>query len=69
MTRFILKEKPRRDILVPRLAEFETAHEVAIFMWGKDSRDWTIYIERHVLAHDITALEQELKEAHKRWNP
>jgi hypothetical protein len=41
--------------------EFDTAHAVAIFLWGKDIRYYKIFAQVTRLPADITGIEQRLK--------
>jgi len=41
---------------------FNTAHEVAIFMWGKDSNEYATYVRVYPMSRDVSELEKDLND-------
>lgn len=42
---------------------FDEPHDAALFMWGKDFKDYAVFVARKIKPQsaDITALEEELE--------
>ena len=58
MSKFIIR---RNDGTVTQY--FYSAEEAGIFMWGRDSRRWNIFVELPILSCDVTAIQKDLEEA------
>ena len=48
-----------------RPREFDTAREVAVFLLGRDFRDWTVYARINGLPCDVLGVQRALEEVNK----